>query len=138
MVDGIETAAADGTDSWAPRPEAELETLRQLVQSAMGYDEGRGDVVTISSLEFTPPAEQGSVAERGPAFLDLYGGRLIQLGVLAGIVLALIFFVLRPMMSRRPIVAIAELAGRRGRSPDAACRRRSPRAATSSTCRRRP
>ena len=111
MVDGIETAAADGTDSWAPRPEAELETLRQLVQSAMGYDEGRGDVVTISSLEFTPPAAQGSVAERGPALIDLYGGRLIQLGVLAGIVLALIFFVLRPMMSRRPIVAIAELTG---------------------------
>ena len=32
-----------------------------------GYDAGRGDAVTISSLEFTPPAEQGSVAERGPA-----------------------------------------------------------------------
>lgn len=111
MVDGMTTTAADGTETWAPRPEAELETLRQLVRSAMGYDEGRGDVVTISSLEFTPPAEQGSVAERGPAFIELYGGRLIQLGVLAGIVLALIFFVLRPMTSRRPIVAIAELAG---------------------------
>ena len=111
MVDGITTTGADGTETWAPRPEAEIETLRQLVQSAMGYDADRGDVVTISSLEFTPPAEQGAVAERGPAFFDLYGGRLIQLGVLAGIVLALIFFVLRPMTSRRPIVEIAELTG---------------------------
>lgn len=111
MVDGITTTNTDGTETWAPRPEAEIETLRQLVQSAMGYDAGRGDVVTISSLEFTPAVERGAVAERGPAFLELYGGRLIQLGVLAGIVLALIFFVLRPIASRRPIVEIAELTG---------------------------
>ncbi len=114
MVDGIATKAADGSETWAPRPEPEMEMLRQLVQSAMGYDAGRGDVVTLSSLQFTPPAEQGAVAERGPAFLDLYGGRLIQLGVLAGIVLALIFFVLRPMASQRPIVEIAALAGPEG------------------------
>ena len=34
--------------------------------------------------------------------------------------LALIFFVLRPMMSRRPIVAIAELTGPRELAADAA------------------
>lgn len=117
MVDGITSKAPDGTETWAPRPDAEIETLRTLVQSAMGYDEGRGDVVTISSLEFTPAPEQGATAERGIGFLDVYGGRLIQLGVLGGIVLALIFFVLRPMTSRRPLVEIAELAG-----PDAAAR----------------
>ena len=65
MVDGIASTAADGSETWAPRPDSEIETLRQLVQSAMGYDENRGDVVTISSLQFTPPAEQGAVAERG-------------------------------------------------------------------------
>jgi flagellar M-ring protein FliF len=111
MVDGINTTAADGTETWAPRPDAELDTLRELVRSAIGYDETRGDVVTISSLAFTPAAEQGALVDRGPGFLDLQGGRLIQLGVLAAIVLALVFFVLRPLLNRAPIVEIAELAG---------------------------
>lgn len=111
MVDGITTTAPDGAESWAPRSEEELGTLRTLVQSAMGYDEARGDVVTISSLAFTPAAAQGALAERGVGFLDLHGGRLIQLGVLAGIVLSLILLVLRPLLSRAPIIEIAELAG---------------------------
>jgi flagellar M-ring protein FliF len=112
MVDGVTTTGADGSGTWAPRPPEEMELLRQLVQSAMGFDAERGDVVTIESLQFTPPAEQGALVERaGSAFLALYGGRLAQLGVLAAIVLALIFFVLRPMASRRPVVQMAELTG---------------------------
>ena len=48
-----------------------METLRQLVQSAIGFDEARGDTVTIESLQFTLPAEQGTLAERaGSGFLD--------------------------------------------------------------------
>ena len=132
MVDGIASTAADGSETWAPRPDSEIETLRQLVQSAMGYDENRGDVVTISSLQFTPPAEQGAVAERGRGFLDLHGARLIQLGVLAGIILALILFVLRPMASRLPIVEIAQLdraAGPRLPTAGPDRRRRHPRPA---------
>jgi flagellar M-ring protein FliF len=117
MVDGITTTGTDGTETWSPRPAEELETLRQLVQSAMGYDADRGDIVTLESLQFTPPAEQGTLVSSGPAFLDLYGGRLAQLGVLAAIVLALIFFVLRPMASRRPVLEIAELAGPQAAAP---------------------
>jgi flagellar M-ring protein FliF len=111
MVDGITTKAPDGTETWAPRPDDEIDTLRQLVQSAMGYDETRGDVVTISSLAFTPPAAQGALAERSGGFLDLHGARLAQLGVLAAIVLALILFVLRPLLGRAPVVEITELIG---------------------------
>ena len=73
------------TTTWAPRPEDELETLRQLVQSAMGYDEDRGDVVTISSLALharAPSRAPSPSAAR--AFSTRHGGRLIQLGVLAG------------------------------------------------------
>ena len=130
--------ATDGTDAWTPRPQEEMETLRQLVQSAIGLRRGarryRDDLVA----RVHPAAEQGSVVERRLRLSrELYGARMVQLGVLAAIVLALIFFVLRPMMNRRPIDAIAELTG-----PAALLRRaagaRSARAATSSTCRRRP
>ena len=51
MIDGILVPAEDGTMAWEPRPEPEMETLRQLVQTAAGFDAERGDSVTI---EFAP------------------------------------------------------------------------------------
>lgn len=112
MIDGILVPADDGAMAWEPRPEPEMETLRQLVQTAAGFDAERGDTVTIESLQFTAPPEQGMLAERGGiGFLDLHGARLAQLGILAVIVLALIFFVLRPMTSRRPAPDMARLTG---------------------------
>ncbi|MFO1207856.1 MAG: flagellar basal-body MS-ring/collar protein FliF [Amaricoccus sp.] len=114
MVDGITTKGADGKDAWAPRPQEEMDTLRQLVQSAIGFDASRGDTVTIESLEFIPTPDQGTAVERpGSQFLDVWGGRLAQLGVLGAIVLALIVFVLRPMMGRPPVINIPELTGPR-------------------------
>jgi len=119
MVDGITSKGADGQESWAPRPPEEMETLRQLVQSAVGFDASRGDTVTIESLEFIPPPEQGTAVERaGSRFLEAWGGRLAQLGVLGVIVLALIFFVLRPMLGRQPLPGLPELTGPRELLPD--------------------
>ena len=51
-----------------------METLRQLVQSAIGFDAERGDTVTIESLQFTLPAEQGSLAERRRLGLPRHAG----------------------------------------------------------------
>ena len=120
--------------TWAPRPEPELEMLRQLVQSAIGFDAERGDVVTIQSLQFTAVPEAGALVEAGSGFLAANGARLIQLGVLAAVVLALIVFVLRPLAARRPMLEITELTGPRETPAgqprlDAPARRRHPRPA---------
>ncbi len=121
MVDGLTTEGAEGKPVWAPRPIEEIETLRALVQSAVGFDAGRGDTVTIESLQFTAPPEAGTLAERnGAGWLADNGARLAQIGVLGGIVMALIFFVLRPMMSRRPAAALADLTGLREFAPETA------------------
>lgn len=121
MVDGVTTTGADGAQQWAARPPEELETLRKLVETAVGFDAGRGDAVTIETLQFSAMPEQGALAERAGWLAD-NAARLAQVGVLGAIVLALIFFVLRPMMSRRPAAAIADLAGMREVPPDAAAR----------------
>lgn len=114
MVDGIVETGADGKQVWSPRPAEEMETLRQLVRAAMGFDEARGDTVTIESLQFSPTPAQGTLVEGpGGGFLAAWGGRIAQLGVLGAIVLALIFFVLRPMAVRRPVLELAELTGPR-------------------------
>jgi flagellar M-ring protein FliF len=112
LVDGIVTPDATGAPVWAPRSVEELGQLRELVQAAIGYDGQRGDTVTIESLEFSAAADQGTIVERpGESFLERNGAQLVQLGVLAAIVLALIFFVLRPMLARREVPALGEFAG---------------------------
>ncbi|WP_424930852.1 flagellar basal-body MS-ring/collar protein FliF [Amaricoccus macauensis] len=115
MVDGIVATDEGGEQSWQPRPQDEMDTLRQLVETAAGFDPARGDTVTIESLQFTAAPEQGTLVEGGQeSFMKIYGARLIQIGVLGSIILALIFFVLRPMMSRQPAPLIGELAGEDG------------------------
>jgi flagellar M-ring protein FliF len=119
MVDGETAAGADGKPQWAPRPPEELETLRGLVQSAVGFDAERGDTVTIESLQFTALPEQGSLVEReGSGWLAANGARLAQIGVLGAIVLALILFVLRPMAGGRSTPLLAELTCPRDIPPE--------------------
>lgn len=113
LVDGVRTITADGAETWEARPEAELEALRLLVQSAIGFDEGRGDVISIQSMEFVQTAQLGGEATAGAGgFFAANAMTLIQLAVLSLVVLALGMFVLRPMMQAEPAgAATAELVG---------------------------
>ncbi|GAB4261063.1 MAG: flagellar basal-body MS-ring/collar protein FliF [Pararhodobacter sp.] len=104
LVDGVRTPDADGVLQWAPRPDEELQALRELVASAVGYDEARGDVITLRSLPFEPvPDLVGTAADSGwlgAADLDVMG--LIRLAALAAVVLFLGLFVLRPLLRPAP------------------------------------
>jgi flagellar M-ring protein FliF len=116
LVDGISTVAADGAVSWTARPEAELAQLSELVRSAIGFDAGRGDVVTVSSLQFSPVPVLGTEAVSGGllALLSVNAMTLVQLGVLALVALLLGLFVLRPMLAPPApagTAAPAEIAG---------------------------
>lgn len=100
LVDGVETTDATGTTSWAARPEEELAALRELVASAVGFDEARGDVITIRSMAFEPVAELGTAASGGlfSGGIDLM--QLIQIAILAIVALVLGLFVMRPILTR--------------------------------------
>lgn len=102
MVDGLQTTAADGSLSWAPRPEEELATLRELVASAVGLDEARGDILTLKSLEFQPlPVPEGTEATTSllPQFGQIDVMSMIQTAVLAVVALVLGLFVVRPIVT---------------------------------------
>ncbi|HLQ17376.1 MAG TPA: flagellar basal-body MS-ring/collar protein FliF [Tabrizicola sp.] len=102
MVDGVVTTAEDGTRSWAARPEEELATLRELVASAVGLDEARGDVLTLKSLEFQDlPLMEGTEATTSllPSFGQIDLMSIIQTGVLALVALILGLFVIRPVLT---------------------------------------
>ncbi len=103
LIDGVRAPDASGTPQWSPRPEAEIEALRELVASAVGYDAARGDVITIRSLPFEPVARaEGSAPAIGLVErLGLDVMALIRLAALALVALFLALFVLRPLFLGR-------------------------------------
>lgn len=101
LVDGQTVTAADGTSSFEPRPEEELAVLRELVASAVGLDEARGDVLTIRSLAFQPDTAMGEFATAGilPEFGPVDTMTLLQSVILALVAIVLGLFVLRPILT---------------------------------------
>jgi len=100
LVDGISVPGANGQPTWQPRPADELDALRKLVVAAIGYDEERGDVVTVESMAFQPAADP-SMPETGlvERLAERYAGQLGQMLVLAMVVIVLALTVIRPMLT---------------------------------------
>ncbi|SMR70691.1 flagellar M-ring protein FliF [Aliiroseovarius halocynthiae] len=108
LVDGIRTTAENGTVEWAPRPEAEMENLRELVAGAVGFNEARGDIITLKTMEFEPVVALGSDPASGlfsNIAIDVMS--LIKLVILALVTFGLGLFVLRPMLTAQAAAAVA-------------------------------
>lgn len=100
LVNATTAEGANGVETVVARDEAELEALRELVASAVGFDDARGDVVTIKSLAFEPPQELGTPpVEPGFQFELPDTMSLIQLATLAIVALVLGLFVVRPILT---------------------------------------
>ncbi|MFB2595813.1 flagellar basal-body MS-ring/collar protein FliF [Paracoccus sp. p4-l81] len=99
LVNGVKTTAADGADSWQPRSADEVADLRELVASAVGFDEARGDVITIRSLPFEQIEAAGTevIAENDAWPVDL--NMAIQVLAFSLVALILGLFVLRPILT---------------------------------------
>lgn len=100
LVNGVQTTDASGVSSWQPRSAEDLVSIRELVESASGFDAGRGDMVTIKSLEFQPVPELGTAATASalaPLFANVT--TLIQTLLLTLVALGLGFFVIRPALN---------------------------------------
>ncbi|HEX2525618.1 MAG TPA: flagellar basal-body MS-ring/collar protein FliF [Geminicoccus sp.] len=100
QVDGVQTDQPDGSVSFTPRSPEELAELESLAKSAAGFDETRGDVFQIASRRFLvaetlPELEPGLIEQLG-----LDGRRLIELGLLSVLTLAVVFFGVRPLLNR--------------------------------------
>jgi flagellar M-ring protein FliF len=109
LVNDVITVSADGAQTVTPRTEEELQSLSDLVASAVGLDPARGDVITIRSMAFDMMAPEGTPAAAAPLALpplDLMA--LIQMGVLALVVLILGLFVVRPILASRRALPPAE------------------------------
>lgn len=102
LVNDIVTTAPDGSRSLTPRTETEVDALRALVASAVGLDEGRGDVITMRAMAFEPVSDLGSEAVLPAPPRDLF--TYAKIGALALVAMILGLFVIRPivMAGRNP------------------------------------
>ncbi|MFD1883724.1 flagellar basal-body MS-ring/collar protein FliF [Paracoccus pacificus] len=85
-----------------PRPQTELDAIRELVASAVGFDDSRGDQITVKSMPFQPQSEAGSLATQGGILSGLPLGDLARIGLIGLFALAFAALVLRPMLRARP------------------------------------
>ncbi|MDD3444300.1 MAG: flagellar M-ring protein FliF C-terminal domain-containing protein, partial [Zavarzinia sp.] len=103
LVDGSYQTAADGTRSYQPRSQQELEQLENLVKSAIGFDAQRGDQVRVVNLPFADPALAATEPATDAGFLGLTKAdyfRIGEIAVLGLVALLLTLFVVRPLVSR--------------------------------------
>jgi flagellar M-ring protein FliF len=98
LVNDLTVTDAEGATQVQPRTTEELDALRELVASAVGFDEERGDVITIRSMSFEPLPEAGTEATVAGLPLDMMS--LIRLAVLAVVALILGLFVVRPILAQ--------------------------------------
>lgn len=103
LVNEVTSTNDAGEAVFTPRDPEELEALRELVSSAVGYDESRGDIITIKSMALLSVPAVGTSAGTGlfeGLALDMMS--LIQMVVLAIVTLLLGLFVVRPLLARPP------------------------------------
>lgn len=101
LVNGTLQKDAQGKEAVLPRPEEELRTLRELVASAVGLDEARGDVLTVKSLPFADLSQQGTLASKGGWLDRLDPNGLARMAILGVFILAAAFVALRPALKAR-------------------------------------
>lgn len=99
LVNGREQTDAAGTSGRLPLPENELSSLHDLVASAVGFDESRGDIITVRSMAFEPLQPVGTPAAMLPWYTGMFDPMsMIQIAILAGVALILGLFVIRPLL----------------------------------------
>jgi len=101
LVDGSMVENADGDPEYRARTPEELENLRKLVLSTVGFNEGRGDIVEVINMRFSDQELEVDVP------LDLFFGlqkndllRIAEVVVLLILAVLVILLVVRPLMSR--------------------------------------
>lgn len=110
VIDHKRVTAEDGTTTAQPVPQQEIDEITRLVKEAVGFDEKRGDSVSVSSISFYEKPQEEALEE--PGLLDSPGLFDTARNLLAGVlVLGLAFAVIRPIMRGLSVSAGSDGAG---------------------------
>ena len=101
LVDGTYVTDAEDNRTYKPRTPQEMEEIKKLVQTAIGFNAKRGDKVEVINLRF---AKGEAVIEEEPRPLFGFGKndyiRIAELGILAVVSILVILLIIRPLIKR--------------------------------------
>ncbi len=95
-VDYVRKTDAEGRVSYEPRAQEDLTKIADLVRGGLGLDESRGDFVKVETVSFP----HDDVTPDLPWYRQDYFYRLVRVGGAVLVIIFLVLFVIRPMLSR--------------------------------------
>jgi len=102
LVDGIYTKDAEGKEAYTERTQAQLDQIKTLVQSAVGFDAARGDTIEVANMRFAELDTGGAAIVDdmmfGFAKSDIL--RIAEVLTVAIMVILVIMLVIQPMMGK--------------------------------------
>ena len=104
LVDGNYAADKAGKSQYAPRDQKELDNIKALVSSAIGFNQKRGDKLEVVNMKFANNDDMfTSGADPNVVFMglgkdDLF--RMAETGILGLVSILVVLLVLRPMASK--------------------------------------
>lgn len=119
-VEGAEETEEDtetaAEEQYVPRSEAELEKIRSLVQSAIGYDASRGDTLEVINMQF---AKERTISDFGAdeTILGLPREDIMRIAetlILSLVAVLAILLVLRPLVSHIAAAASSSASANTG------------------------
>ena len=104
LVDEVRATGADGAVARTPRTEEEIAALQDLVESAIGFDESRGDSVTVETMAFQDEPVAGVEAAASPIsrFVEQNAMSVIKMIIPAIVTIILGLFVVKPLLTAQP------------------------------------
>ncbi|MDP3256416.1 flagellar basal-body MS-ring/collar protein FliF [Bosea sp. (in: a-proteobacteria)] len=106
LVDGTYTRGANGEVTYQPRSNEDIERIGQLVRTAAGFDEARGDKLEVINLRFAeaPPTVtdlvEQSLMQQLLSFTKEDMVRFAEVGVIALLTLIVLMVVVRPLLKQ--------------------------------------
>ncbi|MGO4666525.1 flagellar basal-body MS-ring/collar protein FliF [Bosea sp. 2RAB26] len=106
LVDGSYTRGQGSELGYQPRSPEELERINQLVRTAVGFDQARGDKVEVVNLRFAeaPPAvadlTEQTMMQQLMSFTREDVIRLFEMGVISLLTLIVLMVVVRPLLKQ--------------------------------------
>lgn len=98
---GAAGAPVDAKGAYTPRTEEEITRFTEMVKAAVGYDEKRGDVITVVSTPFDPGVPEAEIVpEKEPIVAPELVPVIIKYSTIALIAIFVIVFIVRPLMKR--------------------------------------
>lgn len=95
LVDGNYTSDDEGKQTYSPRTEEEMKQIKSLINSAIGYDEKRGDKIEVVNMQFN----QDMNALEEESFLSRFKiemQSIVQTLIIGVVAILAILLVLRP------------------------------------------